>query len=119
MKQFVTFRGLAFALLALFVQIAAPVSAALSMSAQADLLADAPICSEHRDSRQTDGSHRHDTACPLCQICCTAPHLLAATPAAELPLSLLVAYVERSEGQPGLSRGPPSEFPNARAPPLS
>jgi hypothetical protein len=119
MKQFVTFRGLAFALLALFVQIAAPVGAALSMGAQADLLADAPICSEHQDSRQTDGSHRHDTACPLCQVCCTAPHLLAATPAAELPLSLLVAYVEQSEGQPGLPRGPPRSTPNARAPPLS
>ena len=119
MKQFVTFRGLAFALLALFVQIAAPVGAALSMGAQADLLADAPICSEHQDSRQTEGSHRHDTACPLCQVCCTAPHLLAATPAAELPLSLLVTYVERNEGQPGLPRGPPHDRPKARAPPLS
>ena len=120
MKRLLTFRGLAFALLALFVQIAAPIGAAVSMGAQADLLGDAPICSEHSaPSPERDGSIPHHAACPLCQVCCAAPLLLAATPAAELPPSLLVAYVESNEGKPGLPRGPPRDRPNARAPPLS
>ena len=108
-------------LLALVVQILAPVGATWAAIAAADPLNAAPICHGGQDSPPGDhpNGHAHDGACSVCCVAQAAAALDAPTSAASSVPDRLAARVIWRDEAPDLSPVRAGSNAQARAPPLS
>jgi hypothetical protein len=108
------------AVLAVLIQLGAPVWAISMLAAQAlDPVVGVPICSHDAGpgDPSTPGSHQV-SVCPICQFVGQAGQLiLSSPPVAVAPAETgRVSRVRYAISEP---RGPPSRFAQARAPPAS
>jgi len=113
-------QGLCAALLAVLLQVMAPIWAMQAVASQADPFANAPICyaNGHITPSQGDSGQHHDGFCPVCQFA-AALHVAVPAPAAiavPLPRVVVVAAVSINPAAP--LRGPPALRPRSRSPPV-
>jgi hypothetical protein len=107
------------AVLAVLIQLGAPVWAIAMLAAQAlDPVVGMPICSHDAGPDEPSTPPHHGSICPVCQFAGQAGQLVLSTPAfAVAPAEIgHVSHVRYAIAEP---RAPPSRFAQARAPPVS
>jgi Protein of unknown function (DUF2946) len=112
-------KALCAAVLAVLIQLGAPIWAMSMLAAQAiDPIAGMPMCSEDISGDRSTPPPHHGSVCPICQFAGQAGQLvLTSPPVAVAPAEIgQVSRVRYAIAEP---RAPPSCFAQPRAPPAS